>query len=93
MPYTMMLSWSMPSEFDRISGYNIFVNGTLVGKSRNINFNSTSHELKGLQANTDYKIVIQAINPSGTSGNATLYTRTLKGRLDFISQMIKSEKK
>jgi len=80
MPYTITLSWKLPLVAERVSGYHVFVNDSLDVGSGNITSTSSMYVLENLQEDAKYVIVIQAINPSGTSGNVTLRTRTLKGK-------------
>ena len=60
------LSWTASTDNVCVTGYNIYVNGTLVGAST-----STSFDLTGLASGTKYKITVKAKDAAGNLSAAS----------------------
>src|SRR4030042_3602664 len=52
--------WSKPSDYSNVVSYNVYVNGSLAGKTKNLFYNLT-----GLEQNSPYSIIVKAVDASG----------------------------
>ncbi|MEL6986973.1 MAG: fibronectin type III domain-containing protein [Bacteroidota bacterium] len=70
-----ILSWSASTDNVGVSGYNVYVNGSLVGSSSN-----TSYNVNGLSAGTEYTMAVAAYDAAGNvSPQISISVTTLQG--------------
>lgn len=66
-------SWSASTDNVGVTGYNVYLNGSLDGNSTN-----TNYAFSGLSANTSYTVAVEAYDAAGnTSGQASTNVTTL----------------
>ena len=71
-PSSVDLSWNASSDNIGVSGYNVYVNGSLDGNAA-----STSYSVSGLNPSTTYTLAVEAFDAAGnTSGQASINVTT-----------------
>lgn len=58
--------WSKPAEYSNVASYNVYVNGSLAGNTKNLFFN-----IKDLEANNPYSITIKALDAKETDSQSS----------------------
>jgi exo-poly-alpha-galacturonosidase len=53
--------WNKPSDYSNVVGYNVYLNGSLAGNTKNLSYNITD-----LEANNPYSLTVKAVDACGT---------------------------
>jgi len=57
---SMTAIWSKPSDYSKVVSFNVYLNGTLAGNTKNLFLNITE-----LEANNPYSLIVKAVDASG----------------------------
>ncbi|MCX5633746.1 MAG: glycoside hydrolase family 28 protein [Phycisphaerae bacterium] len=57
---SIIVIWGKPSDYSNVASYNVYVNGSLAGNTKNLFLNITE-----LEANNPYSLIVKAVDASG----------------------------